>query len=49
MKKVNVLALPKEDLEGYKSPKNRVEAYLNLQDAIKIRLKKCSLFTSLKR
>ena len=36
MKKVNVLALPKEDLEGYKSPKNRVEAYLNLQDAIKI-------------
>ena len=35
IKKVNVLALPKEDLEGYKSPKNRVEAYLNLQDAIK--------------
>ena len=36
MKKVNVLALPKEDLEGYKSPKNKLEAYINLQNAIKL-------------
>lgn len=29
-------ALPKESLEDYKPPKNKLEAYLNVQKAIKI-------------
>ena len=33
--KIHVEALPKDDLEGYKPPKNKVEAYVNLQEAIK--------------
>ena len=29
-------ALPKEDLGDYKPPKNKLEAYINLQNAIKL-------------